>query len=183
MDDLTDQKKQLRKQIRKIKKSFSAENRISHSKSVMSKIEACKEFIKAKTIFIYWAMDDEVDTRYFIVKWHHEKTFILPTIKDNELELKEFYGVENLKDGDLYSIPEPVGTPFYDIHEIDLAIIPGVAFDKENNRMGRGKAYYDKILKQIKGRSFLIGICFDFQIVGSVPVEEHDIPMDKVIHS
>ena len=49
--------------------------------------------------------------------------------------------------------------------------------------MGRGKAYYDKILKQMKGKSTLIGICFDFQLVDEVPVESHDITMNKVIHS
>lgn len=176
-------KKTLRKNIRKLKKTMTKEQRQISSDVVMGKVETDKNFQKAKTIFAYWAMDDEIDTRVFIRKWYKKKNFILPTIDGNELILKKYTSEDSMKDGDLYSIPEPKGEAFDRISEIDLAIIPGVAFDKNNNRMGRGKAYYDKILKQIKTNTYLIGVCYDFQYVDKVPVEEHDIKMDKVIHS
>ena len=182
-DEISLKKKSLRKKIRKVKRSLSSADRDDHSAKIMSKLESMNEFKAAGTIFIYWAMDDEVDTREFIVKWHKEKIFVLPTIDGDNLILKKFTGTDSLIDGDLYAIPEPKGESFEALNDIDLAIIPGVAFDKQNNRMGRGKAYYDKILKQVKGNAFVVGICYDFQIVNAVPMEEHDITMNKVIHS
>lgn len=182
-DEIYLEKKSLRKKIRKLKKEITEELRKTKSKIIMDKIESEIHFQKAKIIFAYWAMDDEVDTKDFIMKWYKEKTIILPTIDSGNLILKKFNGMNSLKDGDLYAIPEPQGEPFEALDQLDLAIIPGVAFDELNNRMGRGKAYYDKILKKMKGNTFLIGICYDSQFVDKVPVEEHDITMDEVIYS
>ncbi|MDA3838493.1 MAG: 5-formyltetrahydrofolate cyclo-ligase [Candidatus Delongbacteria bacterium] len=182
-DQIYLEKKSLRKKIRKLKKNITEGQRKDKSKITMEKIESEKLFKKAQIIFAYWAMDDEVDTRDFIMKWYKEKTIILPTIDSGDLILKKFTGMNSLKDGDLYAIPEPQGEPFEAFDQLDLAIVPGVAFDQLNNRMGRGKAYYDKILKKMKGNTFLIGICYDFQFIDKVPVEEHDITMDEVIYS
>ena len=63
--------------------------------------------------------------------------------------------------------------------KIDLVIVPGIAFDKQNNRMGRGKAFYDGILNKLSGVK--VGVCFRFQIVENVPTDEHDIKMNYVI--
>ena len=176
-------KKALRKEIKKLKKDIDAKQRHAKSINIMMQLENLSEFTEAKTIFIYWAMDDEVDTRDFIIKWYKKKDFILPSINKDRLVLKKFTGTNSLQNGDIYSIPEPIGEPFTTITEIDLAIIPGVAFDKNNNRMGRGKAYYDNILKQMENNTFLVGICYDIQFVNKVPTETHDIKMNKVVYS
>jgi 5-formyltetrahydrofolate cyclo-ligase len=81
--------------------------------------------------------------------------------------------------GENFGIPEPSGELFKDYNEIDLILVPGVAFDIENNRMGRGKAYYDKLLSSLK--AFKLGVCFDFQLLQSVPTDEHDIKMDRIL--
>ena len=181
-DEIHLRKKALRKKIRRRKKNIGNNQRNVKSALIMKKVEDSEQFQKAKNIFIYWAMDDEVDTRKFITKWHKEKTFILPSVDGNDLLLKKFVGKDSLKNGELYDIPEPIGKPFVELNKLDLAIIPGVAFDGNNNRMGRGKAYYDKILRRIKNNTFLMGICYNFQFVDEVPIEEHDIKMDKVIY-
>ena len=181
-EEIVSIKKALRKKIKLLKSKLSGTERKIRSEAVMKKLENSSEFKNAKIIFIFWSMDDEIDTKDFILKWAVRKKFILPAISGDELHLKEFTGVHKLKNGDLYSIPEPDGTPFHDLGSIDLAIVPGIAFDRHNNRMGRGKAYYDKILSKLKGTSHLIGICYDFQMVENVPVEPHDIKMDGVIY-
>ncbi|MBN2788719.1 MAG: 5-formyltetrahydrofolate cyclo-ligase [Candidatus Delongbacteria bacterium] len=183
INDIYLKKKALRKLIRKLKKELTPELRKIKSDSIMNKIEDDVHFQNAETVFICWAMDDEVDTRDLIIRWSDRKIFILPSIDGDDLILKRFTGINCLKNGDLYDIPEPSGEPFEDISGIELAIIPGVAFDKNNNRMGRGKAYYDKILLQMKNKTFLLGICYDFQFIDSVPVETHDMLMDKVVYS
>ncbi|HQG08910.1 MAG TPA: 5-formyltetrahydrofolate cyclo-ligase, partial [Dysgonamonadaceae bacterium] len=68
---------------------------------------------------------------------------------------------------------------FVDFDSIDLIIVPGVAFDRKLNRLGRGKGYYDRLLSQLKSPK--IGICFDFQLLESIPVEDWDIKMDMIV--
>ena len=77
------------------------------------------------------------------------------------------------------AISGPTGDVFEQIDSIDLIIVPGIAFDKNMNRLGRGKAYYDKLLKDTN--AFKAGVCFDFQIIQRVPAESHDVKMDDVI--
>ncbi len=180
-DDMIRRKNRIRKEIRRLKNELSEIDRQVISLTVLRKLEALPEFTSAKTVLIFWSMDDEVDVRDFIAKWADRKKFILPSICGDELSLKEFAGVEKLIAGDLYSIPEPEGKPFNEFNEIDLVIVPGVAFDRNNNRLGRGKGYYDRILSQLKGKTPLIGICYDFQMVEEIPTEPHDVKMDGVI--
>ena len=172
-------KKEIRRQIRELKKQYFLEDKKRKSKFIFDQIEKLDEFIKSKTIMVYWSMDDEVYTHDFILKYYNDKEIILPVVNGNELELKIFTGLSNMEKGLAFGIDEPVGG-IYDNHEkIDLIIVPGVAFDKKNNRLGRGKAYYDKLLKTTS--AFKIGTCFDFQMIDSVPIDQYDIKMDLVI--
>ena len=81
-----------------------------------------------------------------------------------------------------YGIMEPEGPAFTAYDDIDLIIIPGVAFDVKHNRLGRGKGYYDRFLPLIPD-TYKIGVCFPFQMTTSIPAEEHDIRMDEIITS
>lgn len=180
-DEVVISKKVLRREIRELKKEISPQERQTRSENIMKKIEDHPVFASARTVFIFWSMDDEVDTRDFIKKWADRKKFILPAVNGDELHLKEFTGIHKLVSGEMFEIPEPEGKPFTDYNDIDLAIIPGVAFDSDYNRLGRGKAYYDKILHGLKGKAELIGICYDFQFVDKVPTEPHDVKLDGVI--
>ena len=173
------EKSEIRNCIRKLKKQISFENKKARSKIIFEKLEKLEEFKKSKIIMAYWSMDDEVYTHDFILKWHGEKKIILPVVKGNELELKSFSGLDNLTKGESFGIEEPNGDIFDQPEKIDLIIVPGIAFDKTNNRLGRGKAYYDKLLKTTK--AFKIGVCFNIQLLESVPVDKHDIKMDLVI--
>ena len=75
---------------------------------------------------------------------------------------------------------EPVGEPFTNYHLIDVALIPGVAFDAVGHRLGRGRGYYDRFLSAHTD-IYKIGVCFDFQKVPEVPADEQDVPVDEVI--
>ena len=177
-------KNDLRKKIKKVKNRYSIHDRNLKSEYILNQVEKSDNFISAKTIFVYWAMDDEVNTRNHTLKWKNQgKKIILPSVDGDNLVLKEFTGEDSLISGENFGIAEPDGKIFTNYKEIDLAIIPGIAFDNNLNRMGRGRGYYDKILKLLnsKNNCFLLGICFDFQIVDNVPIEEHDIKMSNII--
>lgn len=173
------QKQEIRKQIRKQKEKYSPEQKKKKSQMIFKKIEELELFSSADIVMAYWSMDDEVYTHDFIQKYLGQKRIILPVVKGDVLILKEFKGITNMITGESYGISEPDGEEFLEIQKIDIILVPGVAFDQTKNRLGRGKAYYDKLLKESNASK--IGICFDFQMIDSVPVDEHDIKMDLVI--
>ena len=178
---IMDEKKALRIEIRQLKRACPLEERRRKSLSVWEKVERDEVFQQAETVLAYWSMDDEVYTHDFVNKWAGSKTLLLPCVKGDELELRYFDGEERLQPGEGYAIPEPVGELFTDWGKIDLILVPGVAFDKSGNRLGRGKGYYDKVLKQTG--AYKLGVCFDFHLVERVPVEPHDVKMDRVVAS
>lgn len=178
---IMDEKKALRIEIRQLKRACPLEERRRKSLSVWEVVERDEVFQQAETVLAYWSMDDEVYTHDFVNKWAGSKTLLLPCVKGDELELRYFDGEERLQPGEGYAIPEPVGELFTDWGKIDLILVPGVAFDKSGNRLGRGKGYYDKVLKQTG--AYKLGVCFDFQLVERVPVEPHDVKMDRVVAS
>lgn len=148
------------------------------SADILAILEASPLFREAKNVLLYHSLKDEVQTHAFIEKWHQKKRIILPVVVGNELELRIYTQLNYLSIGS-YGIAEPIGEPFIDYASIDLALIPGVAFDAAGHRLGRGKGYYDKLLPHIAATK--IGICFPFQLIAEVPAEEFDVCMDAVI--
>lgn len=173
------EKKELRKIITQKKKEYSAEQLKSWSSKLLRKLEAHPAFIQAKTVLLYYSLPDEVQTHEFIERWKDNKRIILPVVVGpSELELRLYKGKQDLTKG-AFGIEEPIGKPFNSFMEIDLAVIPGVGFDGNGNRLGRGKGYYDRLLPKIHAPK--IGICFRFQLVDNVPVNVYDCPMNEVI--
>lgn len=177
--DIREQKKEIRKQIREIKKTYSLKEKKELSIPIWEKIEKEDWFKNSKTILLYWSMDDEVYTHDFIIKWYKEKTILLPCVEGDNLKLRIFEGIESMKEGVLYSILEPTGEEYLDYNNIDLMIIPGVGFDKENNRLGRGRGFYDRLLSKV--HSIKVGVCFEFQFLDNMPIEEFDVKMNYVV--
>lgn len=174
-----DNKQELRKTITKLKADFSETKRIIASKVILEKVEALPVFQEAEVVMLYWSMFDEVFTHDFVLKWYNHKKILLPVVDGDNLRIKVFKGMNSMKIGEKFAIMEPTGKDYTDIENIDLIIIPGVAFDKMNRRLGRGKGYYDKLLKLTK--AYKVGIGFQFQLFDKVPVEKHDKKMDMVI--
>ena len=173
-----EQKRILRQQIRELKGQQTKENLSYWSSKLLNEIETVAAFKEAATVLLYYSLADEVETGEFIKKWCNKKCILLPVISGNELVLKKYIGEEKISFQNNFSIKEPIGEEFNDFDKIDLAIIPGMAFDRELNRLGRGKGFYDKLLPKIKAPK--IGICFSFQIVDKIPTEEFDLAMDEV---
>jgi len=172
-------KKELRKFIKSLKKEYSLDEKLKKSLSVWKELEINQFFKDAQNVMLYWSMDDEVATHNFVNKWCKDKNIFLPCVSGDELEIRRFSSMKDMVEGESYKILEPTGEVFTDLQKLDLIIVPGVAFDKVGNRMGRGKGYYDKLLKSVICPK--IGVCFDFQLVEKVPTEEFDVPMTEVI--
>lgn len=178
-DNIQELKKELRRKVKLLKKNHAESAYFKDSAEILASVETHTAFINAQTVMAYWSIKGEVFTHDFIRKWSSKKRIILPSVDADVMNLKLFNGSDKLIAGDLYNIPEPDGRLFTEYEKIDLIIVPGVAFDKSNNRMGRGKAYYDKFLHNIKVPK--IGICFNFQLFDNIPIDVNDIKMDVVI--
>lgn len=127
---------------------------------------------------MYYSLKDEVQTHDFIDNWSNQKIILLPVVIKDDIELRLYTGKEHLAEG-AFHIGEPIGEAYTSYDSIDLVIVPGVAFDENGNRLGRGKGYYDRLLPHIKATK--IGICFPFQLLKKIPTEPFDKKMDKII--
>lgn len=171
-------KGELRKFIRE-QKALHKATTIDLSARIMQEVEADARFQAAHTILLYHSLDDEVGTHAFIEKWCTRKQLLLPVVVGDELELRIYQGAHELKVGS-FGIAEPTGQLFTDYDQIDYAVVPGMAFDKDGNRLGRGKGYYDRLLPKLT-HAYKVGICFPYQMVEIVPVEDTDVTMDEVL--
>lgn len=149
------------------------------SEKILEQLEETELFQHASCIALYHAIPGEVQTAAFIEKWYLKKKLLLPLIKGDDLLLIPYTGKESLQSG-IFGILEPRYTGItIPEQEIDLIIVPGVAFDRQLNRLGRGKGYYDRLLSSIQAPK--VGICFNFQLIEEVPTEPFDKQMDILI--
>lgn len=173
-------KKELRKQIRAAKKAVPFYEKCSRSAPIMRQVEELPQFQESQTILLYWSMEDEVQTHDFVNRWYKEKTLLLPCVDGNDLRLRQYTGPECLKEGEQFGIGEPTGPEYTTLDNVQMIIVPGVAFDHSGNRMGRGRGFYDRLLKSTP-RAYKVGVAFNFQMVDHVPIEDFDVPMNAVI--
>lgn len=173
-------KKELRKQIRAAKKAVPFYEKCIRSAPIMRQVEELPQFQESQTILLYWSMEDEVQTHDFVNRWYKEKTLLLPCVDGNNLRLRQYTGPECLKEGEQFGIGEPTGPEYTTLDNVQMIIVPGVAFDSSGNRMGRGRGFYDRLLKSTP-RAYKVGVAFNFQMVDHVPIEDFDVPMNAVI--
>jgi len=179
---IEEKKKELRKRIKELKKTVPAGELKRQSRIIQEKVITSEYFKNSEHILLYWALPDEVDTKQILREWFRKKKLYLPVIKGDDLNIVPFEGEDKMIPDAKYGIPEPAGTKLEDESVIELIIVPGVAFDRQNNRLGRGAGYYDRILKRLSNTT-KAGLAFDFQLLDNIPTETHDIKMDIVISS
>lgn len=144
---------------------------------VFANLEKSAAFILATHILMYHSLPDELPTRAFLKKWSGRKNFYLPRVNGVNLDILP-YDETRLELGSFH-IEEPTGNNTIDPSEMELIVVPAVAYDRKGNRLGRGKGFYDRLLATTKAPK--IGIAYEFQVVDEIPAEPHDIPMDMVI--
>ena len=176
-------KKELRKRILNIRNSMSIENVEKNSSIIIDKIVNTDIYKQSKVVFIYMDFNKEVMTSQLIKRMLSEKKRVVIPYTDKintELIPSEITKQADLKLNS-FGYYEPVSIMPVDPEEIDLVIVPGVVFDKQLNRIGFGKGYYDKILIKLKPSAVKIAVAHEFQVFELIPTEEHDIKMDMII--
>lgn len=174
-------KQALRKHIKALTAALSAGERQKLSRKVLEKLESHPKFQSAQTVMLFYSLPDEVCTHEFVKRWAADKRILLPAVKGEELEVRLLTPSAPIASG-AFGIGEPENAAFTALREIELIVVPGVAFDLRGNRMGRGRGYYDRFLSQDSLKNaWRVGICFPHQIVEDIPTEPHDIAMHEVL--
>jgi 5-formyltetrahydrofolate cyclo-ligase len=182
-------KNTLRTEIKNKLKKESADSINIASTEICKKLNNILEEYQFSNILAWIpCFKGEVDLSLFIEEAMHSYPVYLPKIvSSNNDSSMQFVKIdsnwtEKLKAG-VVKVKEPEGDTFFlpNKESSNFIILPALAFDKFGNRLGRGKGHYDKFLQSVRDYNFVkVGVCLDWQILDSVPVEEHDMPIDII---
>ena len=173
-------KKTLRKKIRELKKEMAPEQIEAKSECLCRQFLASDFYRNAKTIYGYLPYNQEVRTTPILEQALKDgKRVAVPKVYGDEMKFLYITDLECVPPG-YCGIPEPVADEPVARDSAALVLMPGVAFDKDGHRIGYGGGFYDKFLAQ-EPNHLTVALCYDFQMVQDIPVEEFDIPVDLVL--
>jgi 5-formyltetrahydrofolate cyclo-ligase len=179
----SDSKSPLREKLKQLRDQVDPAFAESASQGVWNILCKRPEFDKANGIGAFASTPSEINT-YSILEGSLElgKKLYLPKVVKDKKHF-HFYQVQNFKTliKGPFGILEPSGNKPANWEEIDLILVPGLAFDLTGNRLGFGKGYYDRVLPEMKKTTLTIGLGYSFQIVEKIPAEPHDIPLKAVL--
>ncbi|MBD5299023.1 MAG: 5-formyltetrahydrofolate cyclo-ligase [Bacteroides sp.] len=171
------EKHEIRRKINSMRRMLTDLERRQAAEEVFSRLEETAAFLMADRILMYHSLPDELFTHAFLGKWGKRKRFYLPRVNGVNLEILP-YDESRLELGSFH-IEEPTGNDTVDPQDIELVVVPAVAYDRNGNRLGRGKGFYDRLLRNTKATK--IGVGYEFQLVDEVPSEPHDVAVDIII--
>ena len=175
-------KKELRREIIKKRDKLDCMEKAIKDKKIIEKLKDTKEYKEAKGIFVYIGFGSEINTKILIEDALKDgKEVYVPKVIKKEMVFIKINSLENLVTSS-YGILEPVGDKSnFNVDNLGLIVMPGLAFDKQGNRLGYGGGYYDRFLSNIKDKRNKIVLAYNLQIVDNIEAEEHDIKVDYII--
>ena len=175
-----DAKQALRTATLAARRQLSTDERAAASARAVERLLALPELRSPRTVLLFAAARDELDVGGAVGPLHGRGARTLfPRVRGRELELVAAADLRTLELG-YRGIREPVG-PTIDPEVVDVAVVPGVAFDPHGGRLGHGGGHYDRLLARLPRTTVVIGVGFACQVVPSVPRDEHDLPVDLVV--
>ncbi len=181
MNRVINEKSILRERCIELRKNI--DNKDIKSIKIFNKIISLEEYKNANIIALYKNLDSEVSTEELIkYSIDNGKIVSLPKVIGEELKFYKINSINSELIKSKFGVYEPIddANNYINPQDIDLIIVPGVAFDKFKNRLGFGKGFYDRFLEKTKAKS--IAVAFEEQVVkGKIPTEENDIKIDEII--
>lgn len=174
-------KEELRTEMRAKRRELTIKEVDCRSEIICNNLFTLENVNNAAVICTFLSAFKEPDTFRIIEKLWKKGCKVVVPITDMEnvsLSLSYIDGMADLKKG-AYGISEPSAIKEANAADIDLILVPGLAFDRNGGRMGFGKGYYDRLLES--SNAIKIGICYDFQLLDNIPTEPHDIPMNIIV--
>lgn len=174
-------KKSLRKIMREKRRSMDKNQKNLLDKELRERLFDSEEYQNSKIIFVYVSLEEEINTIEVIKKAFADgKIVTVPKImKNNEMKALKINSLDELTLG-YCNILEPREDAQDLSNIVDLTIVPGLAFDNQNKRLGYGGGFYDKFFEKYKN-SFKTALCYDYQFVETVYAEKYDVSVDMII--
>ena len=179
-------KKSLRQEMRNQLRAQSLEERDAKSLLIQEKLFRLDAYRRARTVCFFVGLDDEVNTLPMMESsLSAGKRVLVPLtdLENKELKLFEIHELRSdLTPGTLGILePDPAKAQKADAVDAECVMVPGLAFDLKNGRLGRGAGFYDRFLAGLPLSAFKVGLAFSFQVFPEIPQEEHDHPLDAVL--
>lgn len=173
-------KQALRASIRRARAALDATDAAEASDAIVERLRSLPELQSARVVALYAATDEEADISG-LLPWLHERDVrtLYPRVVGERLELSEVSDTGKLQVG-FRGILEPSGIAV-GAEVVDVALVPGVAFDPHGGRLGHGGGHFDRLLATLEEHASLIGVAFSLQVVPFLPLEDHDVRMDAVV--
>ena len=178
--DTTLSKKELRKGILAQRKAMDPEEVTARSKKIIEKIMGTDLYLGATSLCVYMPINREAEADLLIGPARGDgKNVYIPKVTGDVMVFNAYDPKLMIEDGPFH-IRESLSEDILEPDDRTLIIMPGSVFDLECHRIGYGGGYYDKYLERYP-QCRTIAICFDFQIVDSLPTEDHDISPELVV--
>lgn len=173
-------KRELRSRMRSVRGVVPASAREERARAAVRRVLELAEYVGAQTIVGFSAIQKEIDPAELLAGARASgKRVGLPRVVGELLELHEFRDLSELEEGSFGVLEPAASAPVIAAADVDLVIVPGLAFDARGHRLGYGRAFYDRLLPGMT-KAFRLGFAYDFQVVMELPNDAHDIPMHAV---
>lgn len=177
-------KAQLRRQLQSSLLSITSLQRNEKSRKACLNLISIPQFKNASTVMMFLSLPQEIDTSESILHaWQLDKTVVVPKVlwKHKHMIPVQINSLETGISTEKSGLKNPtLGLPIA-FEDIDLVVTPGLAFDRKGNRLGRGGAYYDRFFANNQLKASRCGFGFAEQLIQTIPVEDHDRPVDIVV--
>lgn len=174
-------KNNIRKTYKTKRAQMSQEDVRSKSRIAAKKFLLSDIYKTCKTLMLYMPLGNETDTSEIVkTAFKDGKRLVFPVTDAKTAVITPYYATEHTKfSNGAFSVSEPASTSIASVSDIDVVLVPGIAFAKNGARVGFGKGCYDKLL--INARATKVGFCYDFQMCDNISVQAHDICMDYIV--
>lgn len=173
-------KRSIRQNLLMQRRALACDERLRLSRSAQYRLIDTDLFRQARQIALYAPIHGEVETQTLLATaLHNGKRVCFPRVNGEALDFILVDGPDDLARG-AFGVAEPIGTSVVAAAELDLAVMPGVGFDRSGFRLGYGGGYYDRAFSAGRPKQ-LAGLAFGFQLIEELPAEDHDVRLDLVV--
>ncbi len=170
----------VRAAMKRLNRTLATEERRAASQRIFARVAASAEFASARCVGLFCSLADEPDTAAVLEAWRRDRRVVVPRVEGEEMRFFDYDPATSVRGA--FGIVEPgPGARLCRPDEIDLLVVPGVAFSASGARLGRGRGYYDRYLSLPGIRAATIGVGYAHQLVAELPTEPHDVRMDRVV--
>lgn len=169
----------IRSLIKQLRQQFPSQQQMIENENIMNQVLRHPLFLKSKTIGIYVSLSQEVSTLLLIQKALQTHRVCVPKVQGDIMHFYDIHDMNDLKPGHFHVL-EPIGCQVTDPQDIDLMIVPLLAYDQKCYRVGYGKGYYDKYF-QNDFYGYKLGLAFSYQYVEHIDYDDFDISLDEII--